>query len=1748
MIIFDYPLNTDMQLGLMSEVYQTKGNMAWEYNPFRNYRLTESKYYFRNKFFSKSELIAELTNEENEEHWMDVLETQKNWDWARVPKEDENKIAPKNGIQSYEDDPVFYDAGQLVDFDTDELSFSLNHPVDVLPQYSYDGSVNLILNDGLNPPKLINSRFSALGKQKYEIVDRRGDNDTNIYDAGNQFQTDTSLYKSYSGIPRISFINTYYGGSLPVGNYHFYFKYMDADGNETDFVGESGLVSVFKGSTFGNISSGFREENSQKQVKFIIENVDPAYQYIVVYYTKSSSDINQNPVTTAYKIDQKFLVNNSLVCSIQITGNEPTISYSLDFLNLSYYIAKNVKTQEQVQNMLFFGNITDYNLDYEELADLSLRFVAKPDVSKGYSPTNYNYSTSVSNTYADPRFIYNYTGYQNHEIYRFGVVYLMSNGQLSPVFNIRGGYFNSINDNYSKFEIYKDNDRNYITYNENTGIIYQDQSQEESDTSKINSTISLENVFGVVRIESGEDQEINQVIGIRIELDYQDSKLFEELQKYDIKGYFFVRQKRMPLRLCQAFTVGIDQLSHIPMPYVDKEDSGFLYERFFNNDRVITHQYDSRIQLINSVSNYGAICPEYDVNYPYYNSLFCGEQYVIEQASPQIKLKQDTFTERNWYADPNEYTRPPQTNINLSNVIGIEDNVKLVETGGKLFSARAGEAEEGHRYEYIQFENKVSEATNIIRESFGPYIGLSSYTQAGTLINIYLQDYQSMSSDELFQLRINDKSAYYAISDRFDIQASFNNPVLYRGDTYICTFTHRLNRNFQDPSAPTNDKIVDPNCWKDNYNVEDEVVNMEDFANVNLGDLNAVKIGTWITFTLVSSTNLNIRSLDDSIPDEIASNGHPRGFYPYYGLTADGTHKTPEALCYNSGFDKSLSERYNFELPNVPAFKSNFNTRIAYSDIHVNDAFKNGFRTFQSNHYRDYPKAYGQITKLIEWNGSLLCVFEHGVALIPVNERAVAGEGAGGNVFINTSNVLPQNPLMLSTLYGSQWKESIIKTKKAIYGVDTVAKKIWRTNGQDFMCISDFKIGEFLNNNISLTERELDPIIGIRNVKSHFNEYKQDLMFTFYDNLYGFEEKVWNICWNELTDRWVTFYSWVPSYSENIYNSYFSFDRNTSKWIAKLGTSHDGNDFADGVVLNENIIPNDAKKDSIVGTLNLVSRDLPTGDGIDVVVTYELERDNYQNYKNFEIVNIVELTDNQKNNTYTTINKEAFPNWDIYFDEVNDKGKNVYKFKETVDLNNVPNYDVEQISNVIGEFPPTKSQLKLKTDAVNLCSELFIRGLIDGEELTDPGSAESKKDWINNCVLSAKYSILKDDRGRRRNLDQDKKINPDKLVTLLNIKANLKTIDNSNTPSLSEALTTGFTNGTIVDAGYYESVVAVMPQYNMQFLTTDFWKHGQAGIIDIADKVYPTYWYGKQHPFEFEFVVNTQQTFHKIFDNLEIISNNAEPESFHYEIVGDCYDFAKDKKNMYIRQEATKEFYQYNGSDITYDHDYTDLTEVHRDINGKEPDDNTTVFDKSTILPLYYSRQDTINEIEDYYHNMSAPSKDYSALAGGEIVYYKNLDEYRIWNHAKGVNVQTAEQGRLRGNMQYNEDKWVVQIDPINVVQKNEPAWNSVDLFGRNEPDTLESETLDNKIPIEIGQSPIPDDIITEDKITGEQKTITTDDLPDKHRAVVAWDWNDSQNQEVKVKDKWIKIRIRYTGDKLAIISAVRTLFSLSYA
>ena len=173
----------------------------------------------------------------------------------------------------------------------------------------------------------------------------------------------------------------------------------------------------------------------------------------------------------------------------------------------------------------------------------------------------------------------------------------------------------------------------------------------------------------------------------------------------------------------------------------------------------------------------------------------------------------------------------------------------------------------------------------------------------------------------------------------------------------------------------------------------------------------------------------------------------------------------------------------------------------------------------------------------------------------------------------------------------------------------------------------------------------------------------------------------------------------------------------------------------------------------------------------------------------------------------------------------------------------------------------------------------------------------------------------------------------------------------------------------------------------------------------------------------------------------------------------------------------------------------------------------------STLFPLYYERIDTYDKIYDNYQaKQSSFNKDYQNLTGTEIVYDKNLNEYAVVSHSKGCDLNRV--GRLRGNMQYREDCWRVEIRPINFVQKNESNWTVPPIQLNNIPTDIEKD--------EISSEDLPNDY----------------DITDISLPVDGW----SSRKETRIRDKYLKIKVRYSGKDKVIISALKTLYNISYA
>ena len=1642
------------------------------------------------------------------------------------------KQLSKKGLLTYEYNPlkvlrynedqeengqVIAYANELTDLDTEKFNFDLQHPVQIEAQESYDGTVNLILNDDKNIPRMVNTRFSCTGNNSYQIVNRTVD--SNIYDY-DTFDIQTSLYKRVSTIPKIHFIGLRENGNLKVGNYTFYFKLADGDGNETDWVGQSNIVSCHLGSINDpfSIRGGMEDENSYKQVEFKLINLDAAYSYVTVYYVRTTSGNDLTPLTTVHKVDKLYnIINKS--ATVLISGFETTQLSSLDELNAQFIVVDAVKTQTQCDNMLFFGNVKEEEIDYEELTDLSLRITPElTHIDIGHINQEYKEdSNSAENAtpkerryeYYNANNIYNYLGYWDDEFYRFGVVYILNNYTLSPVFNIRG--INELNTStkFKEIPIYNDKGgRNKIIRNKETFEISY-RYKDENGLTDSNYLSPNENSKGVIKINYDDkdnpqfgDKKIN-AIGFNFNI---PEDLLAELEG-KVRGMFIVRQKRNPTTMCQTIPILTDKSSKLPaLPVIDDE---YIVETMVSEKvHYLIHDFNLRKRYIPEyraeANMQAAICPDYILDQPYYNTYFTGSEFILKEAKQ--KLQDDYFQQQNNhlytidYENRSNFKELQSTTMYITSIPDATYQVK-----GRLrknwFAAAAGEEVDPFKVAYVGYpytwtpddEDKknifgkttkigIHGNTNYVTRGFyGPYIGLENKdgrleTQ---LYNIKIPNYSEdlESQKNYIEIRCRNSFPFYQISPRFSLEDiknvytdeeelingeivttqkenNFKIHNIFGGDCYIGNFTTRMNRNFTNPEAPNNNIIIDGTLWGKYYH-SNEMATGENNKRIIPGDIYAVQMGHFATVKVCSNFNLALRSTDSYAINELGMTGHKRTFYPYTALSSLGSYKIPESFLINTGLNKTVDEHYNLECPDVPAIKNDFSTRVLYSDPAMQNSFINGYRTFRDLHYKDYTTAHGQLVSLLEKSGDIFCTFEHATGYLAISASQLSTDQKNATVFITTANILPDTPQLLNSEFGSQWQESVIKTPTCIYGIDTVAKRLWRVALEGSLrpqfklkTISDFKVQQFLNDNITLGEYETTPTIGIRNVKTHYNAFKGDIMFTFYDDVDSIEEKVWNLCFNEALEKFVTFYSWVPSYSENINNIFFTFDRNTSKYIAKL--------YSDPSLIK-----------------------LKSKESIPRILQYN--SDGYIG----ELV-LSELSE--------------YSLWET-------------KLKQTA--NNNPNYKDYLTINYEIIDSPHSSLFELEGNKLYAKSEIL--------------------EYLNEEQQS---NLLEDE-------NQHLKGRIYKLPVQITVEINYNAAESRNTGISSRKL--------------YTTLVIATPNYYKNLENTKFWKHGYAGLMETKEDIKPTHWYGKQHPFEFEFIVTENQQFQKIFDNLQLIGNKAKPESFHFEVVGESYTFADDKKNIFWRQEALKHIYQWNNGDITYNRKYEQLEPAQR----KEWYRN--YYDKSTLFPLYYHRTDTLNEIYDSYQHMTSLSQDYQNMIGTEVVYDKLLGEFKLNVHTPArcmdqgevveIDANTYSElyhtsstpvlkekqsdgtykyykyinyGRRLGNCHYKEDEWYVQIPPILYVEKNE-NWTE--------------DTNSKYPPLNIYYTPIQESLPPEKASTVTLPKYLSEKYSDKW-----WQFEKWQEKQTRLRDKFIRIKIRYSGEDLAIIYAIKTLYTITYS
>ena len=1076
----------------------------------------------------------------------------------------------------------------IVNFNTTELSINLNNPLNIECQPSYDGTVNLIINDDKNPPRIINTRFTKIEDNRFRIINRNQVEQTNLYKRG-EIDLTTRLFRNINKIPRFDFIELNYFGQLKGGNYTFYIKYADSDYNKTDIVCESSQICVFKGNLYdiNSISGTLQDERTNKSIKLLLNNIDETFSKFYVYYTREYSDLNGIRTMETVSLTKPYEILGSSQ-ELIINGFEPSEKISSEELNIQYNYVTNVKTQAQVQNMLFFGNVENANVDVKNLQNISYFFevgLHQKEKSIGWiDPNTYqSQNNSIDSLeYYDSKNIYYNLGYWPDEIYRLGVVYIMKDDSLSPVFNLRGCVFPNLSTlgdkvtNLSNSEIpYK----KYDSVSRKWIVNYLERDEFLSSES------DLSNTFGVFKnpmqtpenmIQNYETKETKpwyyKITIPKIKLNESIScDLLDELRNLGVKGFFFVRQKRIPFTLCQGVALGVDKESALPVLY-DPVTKNYFSESFLNQSNGELSQLFLNRKMTTNVRRGSAIISLDACLVPELQSSLDGSSFLLQRVNTNGTLIQND----------RRFSLSFKTNDSMTyrsaKCVFMNSDVPYKYVDGFGFSSRAGSAESSKTFSFFgEGSDKKYEKENrkLARGIYAPYIAVCTNLENNAIYNIKTENYSNQFMKDYFGIRRDDNAEFYAISDRFELTDDNREHDVYRGDCFTNTVSIRLNRNFTDPDVPVNETIVDRMTWVEHYGgyfhttsedkEDDEEKIKYNWTKINRADLNAVPLGMWLSYKCMSNYNLGLRAEDRSHVGETALMGNPRSFYPLQDASTKSANKIAESWVLNNGYSATVGRKTNLIAPNIPYIKDLFDNRVMFSNVQVDGDFRNAYRVFQGLSYKDIDRQYGAIVKLIPWGVNLLCIFEHGIGILPINEKALIQTNTEQSIHMYGAGVLQNQISLISPDYGSIWPESIIRTPVGVYGVDTYAKKIWRyTSEKGLETISDMKVQRFLNDNIKLKEKDKYPIIGLKNVKTHFNAYKGDVMFTFYNFSEG---KEWNLCFNERMNKWITKYSWTPLYSENINNIFYSLDKKRAEVLAHI---YDNRNSTYGIRTTEN--------------------------------------------------------------------------------------------------------------------------------------------------------------------------------------------------------------------------------------------------------------------------------------------------------------------------------------------------------------------------------------------------------------------------------------------------------------------------------------------------------------------------------------------------------------------------------------------------
>ena len=1080
-------------------------------------------------------------------------------------------------------------------FKTTVFGITYGEDIDIRVQKIYDDSMNVILTSEDVKPRIVNCKFKRIledGVEKIiESADRSSEVNSNVYTTAS-LDDETTLILNSNKVLDIELDEISNGGRLQHGNHVYIFRYMNEDFNTTDVVGQSSICSIFSGSTLDNVKGGFEGTEAGKQVKLALSNIDEDFSYFKVYVLYSTGDKAQ--VSRLYEFTTPVRITSSTM-TFTHSGFEELAEVSLDTINIDYTTINGAKTATEANGYLLLGNIKELTHDYSALESAAAAVTATEKIS--------TLTIGTSGGYVNPANIYYNMGYFGAESYAFGIVFIMKDSSLSPVFPIKGYDFHNSVDLDNGIIRFSGSHKNKLIELDKVNVKHL-----ELDISGLSSVQNDTLGFFVVRAERREDMLAQGLLipSVRmpaVKYIKNDNYYHRDFPDHTTAEYRFVPCIDSMMEAYQMHYVGDGETNdqfvltadmnlkdgYMPIFVNDTSSDATTADTFsqhhwsfipgdmivnepgtiplLQRDEVYIHQISKL-----SFNVQGEITPIAPVNFVTGTEI--GLHYKQTDSSIYTTKKISTISSINYvpyntYASGSDFISKVNTKLwhkegaSGGNQNFVVNQAYLPYFGIEINSATTLNDSTTSSTNPIGGNSRIG--SNVISEgttSGVRYDNLGNNVNAGFLISIYPNSTGPISSPASLYSSI-DELSYRQATKRWKWADTGNTIDVKGGDCYISRVSRRINKS---PYT----KALDP----------------QERDNINSG--------TVVTYWQESKHNLHLR-----YPEQVdAAEENDRGFFPH-ATSGDFTRfreiRNLETGAYSRGHSVTTTPKGFYALSTLsPNIRNSHPGRIIASSKTAPNVFKNGYRSFSGLNFQDYDTSSGKIVRMFNHHGNVIVIFERAIGVIPIEQRVQTGIDAAGAVFVEPKGIIPPSMGYYSKTIGCQNFKSMVQTPYSIYGLDDANALIWQLSDKIEIISLQGKVNSLIqNSDVSKAILGYDPEKG-------------EVLFTFNSKTLSYSERMGSFIGRRSFTP--TFYSTkgrkLLSYTDQFYShsgeghliynnqsdAYIEFVVNKDNYLTKVF------DYID-------IISNDVKPASI---------EFFTSDGVRLVG--ENPEDNYEQY------------------------------------------------------------------------------------------------------------------------------------------------------------------------------------------------------------------------------------------------------------------------------------------------------------------------------------------------------------------------------------------------------------------------------------------------------------------------------------------------------------------------------------------------------